>query len=83
MKFIEHVHDVTENQHNKIKINQVSTYSFMNTVEKNELHFTRRNVEKAKQAKELYACIGRPPMNTCIHYLDNNIIRDMQYMVLT
>ena len=65
MKFIEHgiglyAHDVTENQHNKIKINQVYTYSFINTVEENEIHFTRRNVERAKQANEyIYSLFGQ------------------------
>ena len=86
MKFVEHdiglyVHDVTASEDdyimcNESKLNQVSPYLFINTVDDNEMHFTKRDIEKAKKAKELYSSIGRPSMQTFMYYLDNNFIRD-------
>ena len=83
MKFLEYdidlyVHDVTQSEDKYImcKLNQVNPCFFINTVDNNNIHFTKRDIEQGKKARELYACIDRPSMQTYIRYLDNNLIRD-------
>ena len=74
-----YVHDVTESEdkytmYNESKLNQVSPYSFINTIDNNKSHFIKCDIEQAKQARELYASIGRSSMQTYIYYLDMCVV---------
>jgi len=82
MKFVEHeiglyVYDVNNsNVENNNKLNQISTYAFVNTVVENMEHFSKKEIERAKTARELYIKIGRPSRKSFIHIVNNNLIRE-------
>ena len=48
----------------------------LNTVESNENNFTKRQINNAKEARTLYARIGRPSHKKFLHILNNNSICD-------
>jgi len=82
MKFVEHeiglyVYDVSNNfVHNTNKLSQVNRYTFVNTVDENLAHFSKKEIEKANLARALYIKIGRPSRTSFIHILNNNLIRE-------
>jgi len=83
MKFFEHsiglyVHEVnlySSISNNKL-VNTDYIYSFLQTVEENEKQFTKRQITQAKEAKLLYAKIGRPSHAKFIKILNKNVICD-------
>jgi len=80
MKFVEHeiglyVYDVTQCDKSKLE-NQVSNFSFVNTVDDNLHCCSKKDVQKAKLAREFYIKIGRPSVKTFKHLINNNLIRE-------
>ena len=56
--------------------NQVTDYCFVNTVSQNKVMFTRREVEAADKARELYALVGRPEYKKFERIVANNEIKN-------
>jgi hypothetical protein len=54
----------------------VNSYSFINTVQNNKAHFTRREIEGADKAMLLLRTIGYPEQHDFEYYLRNNLIRN-------
>ena len=52
------------------------TYCFVETVENNKKLFTRRELLRADQAKELYIRLGRPGQSLYKKILGNNLIKN-------
>ena len=83
MRFYEHsiglyVHEVDSSNDisDKKLIKSDYLYSFLQTVETNESNFTKRQIRQAKEARILYAKIGRPSHAKYLKILNNNLIRD-------
>ena len=62
---------------NCILDNTVSDYCFVNTVANNKVMFTRREVQAAERAREIYALIGRPGQQTFEHIVSNSLISNI------
>ena len=78
MKFTEYksglyYYDPTTTKSTKKSVN---SYSFIQTVEENKSHFTRREIEGADKARRLYRLLGRPNWNKFLRALNNNRIRN-------
>ena len=52
----------------------LSSYSFLQTVEENESQFSKQDVAKAKDARELQRRLGFPGTSTLLTYLKNNMM---------
>ena len=55
---------------------QYSKYMLLDTVEENALHYTKRQIEKAKQTRALYHALGTPTVNDFKAILRMNAIRN-------
>lgn len=78
MKFMEHpsglyYHDTSSTITSSPS---VSAYSMLTTVEDNKRHFTRREIQGADRARELYRKLGRPSEKSFQHYLTKNLVRN-------
>ena len=56
--------------------NEVTDYCFVTTVAKNKLMLTRRKIEAANKARELYALIGRPGYQRFERIVANNEMKN-------
>ena len=54
----------------------VTAYSYLQTVAANRSMFTRREVQGADKARELYRHIGRPSQPRFAHYIQKGLIRN-------
>ena len=77
MEFVEYTsglyyYDISICSHNYKE--QPTDYCFVNTVSQNKLIFTRRDIEVADKAKELYALIGRTGQSKFERIVGNNEI---------
>ena len=77
MRFREHstglyVFDSADNHTNE----PVSAYTLVSTVANNKKMFTRREIEAADAARDLYRKIGRPSESDFLHILSTNLIRN-------
>ena len=58
---------------------QVTHYSFLNTIDDNELNYSKAELKRSQQALKLYRRLGLPAPQSFIDYLNNNWIHDLPF----
>ena len=69
-------YDASVNKRTNNTNEDVSTYCFVETVANNKKLFTRRELESAEQARQLYIKLGRPGQQLFESILSKNLIRN-------